>query len=93
MHRDSLRTLILAQSFEDFEVSIPVLYAKLTLEMHAKIDNHAIVIEERVVAVEQKYNVFWCFHVTLLLLNIRIRLALRACQWFGFRRAQNSYAL
>jgi hypothetical protein len=54
-------TEIRAQRLQDCPVSIPVLRAELAFEMSSEIDLHAIVVEQRVVAVEQEHDVIWYF--------------------------------
>lgn len=50
-----------AQRLQDCPVSIPVPGAELALEMSSEIDFHAIVVEQRVVAIEQEDDVIWHF--------------------------------
>ncbi len=51
-----------AQVFEDPPVSIAALQTELACKMRAEIVLHAIVVEQRVVAVEQEYDVIGHFH-------------------------------
>jgi hypothetical protein len=80
MHPDSPRNPARCVSLEDFEVSIPIPGTELDLKMSPQIHHHAIIIEQRVIAIEQKHGVMWCFQVTYT----RIRLALPGCYlvWF-----------